>query len=536
VKKSTASGEIAVEFQDVSFRYPGSGAQALADLSFAVRRGEMVAVIGMNGAGKSSLCKCVDGIIPHSEGGTFNGRVIAAGMDTRDHPVAALARRVGLVLEDPDAQLFATTVLDEAAFGPENLEMDVAEILSSVAGALEAVGLVGLEGRAPSTLSGGQKQRLALAGALAMKPEILVLDEPTSRLDAEGAENFMRVLGAMKRTMGLTVIMTTHDRELAAKHADRILALSGGGVSAFDLPARVFAREMEEYSRRVVPKPRNTESAGAGEKVSTGPRGGPDSKPVLEVEGLSFSYPGGITALRDVSLTVRAGEFVGIVGRNGSGKTSLLKCVLGLVEPSSGRTSVGGGITRDLSPGELAFRVGYVQQNPDLQLFADTVRREVSFGPVNLGFSPGETERRVMAALDAVGLAEKADEHPLGLGRGDRSLTALASVLAMEPALLLLDEPTQGQDLRGCIRVMDLVRRLGNDGRAVIVVGHDLGLLAEYADRIVVLDGGAIIEDGSPEEILSRPDLLVQAGLRLPKFYTPPREERPGPSLKQETI
>ena len=490
----------ALEFRDVSYRYPRATTWALRDLNFTVAQGEFVAVIGPNGAGKTSLCKCVDGIIPHSEGGLFKGHVTTSGLDTRTHTVAQLARHSGLVLEDPDAQLFATTVLDEVAFGPENLGLDPASILPAVHGALKSVGLSGFERRSPTTLSGGQKQRLAVAAALSMQPRLLVLDEATSQLDGEGAESLMDLARDLRKDQGMTVIMATHDVDLVRRYADRVLRLEAGQIIDFDRPERVIpaARVFRGFTR---PQTSTTRRTDAG----------------LVFEKLHHAYPGGIVALRGVDLRFGAGEFVGVVGRNGSGKTTLLKCAVSLLSPSSGRVLLNGKNLKTMKVFELAQSVGYVQQNPDLQLFADTVRKEVSFGPENLGFSNAEIGRKTDAALRTAGLEAMADEHPLGLGRGERGLTVLASVLAMEPAVLLLDEPTRGQDADGCSRIMEIALKARDAGCAVIAVGHDLGLLAEYVDRLVVMDGGLVVADGPPRTILENVGLLRSAGLRPPE-------------------
>jgi energy-coupling factor transport system ATP-binding protein len=298
----------------------------------------------------------------------------------------------------------------------------------------------------------------------------------------------------------MTVIMATHDVDLVRRYADRVLRLEAGHVVDFDRPERVIpaARIFRGFSRpQTVPAQR--------------------SEPVLVFEKLHHVYPGAIVALRGVDLRFGAGEFVGVVGRNGSGKTTLLKCAVSLLAPSAGRVVLNGKDLKNMKVFELAQSVGYVQQNPDLQLFAETVRKEVSFGPENLRYSAAEIERKTAAALLTAGLEGFADEHPLGLGRGERGLTVLASVLAMEPAVLLLDEPTRGQDAAGCSRIMEIALKARNAGCAVIAVGHDLGLLAEYVDRLVVMDGGMVVADGPPRTILENVGLLRSAGLRPPE-------------------
>ena len=485
--KTATQAAIALDFRALSYRYPSARDWALKDVSFSLRRGEFLAVLGPNGAGKSSLCRCANGIIPHSEGGYLKGRVFAFGADTRTRPVFELARRVGLVLDDPDAQLFATTVLDEVAFGPENLGMEAGAIRADARRLLDAVGLSGLEKRSPATLSGGQKQRLAVAAALAMSPGLLVLDEPTAALDGEGAEALMSLVAEMKERLGLAVLMATHDTDLVSRYADTALILEKGCAVAHDSVARLLAVPPAEEAPAPYLELRSAPRPPCG-----------DDEPVLSFENVSSEYPGGIAALRGVCFRARRGEFVGIVGRNGSGKTTLLKCLVGLVRPSAGSVRIGSRPVDSLSPAELASRVAYVQQNPDLQLFEDSVGKEAAFGPTNLGFPAAEVERRVAGALERVGLSAKRAEHPLGLNRADRSLTALASVLAMESGIVLLDEPTRGQDLPGSMKVMEIARSLCAEGRTVVAVGHDRAFLSRYADRIVVMDDGRLAADPIP--------------------------------------
>ncbi len=496
----------AVTFHRFSYRYPDSPRWALQDINLRILPGEFVAVIGPNDAGKSTLCKCLNGIVPHFEGGALKGRVRVHGLDTRSHQVAELARHVGLVLEDPDAQLFAGTVLDEAAFGGENLGMEPDTIRTSVARALRAVGLRGFEDRAPATLSGGQKQRLTIASLLAMTPRVLVFDEATSQLDAEGSRHLMELVCRLKLRYKLTVIVATHDMALASAYADRVLALEAGRLAAFDTPERVFAGpDPSRFFRRAGGAASGRTAAVAADPLVDRCR--------IDVDALRCEYPGTV-AVDDVSAGFAPGEFAGIVGRNGSGKTTLFKAIVGLLEPAAGEVRVAGRPVRTLDPSELVRRVGYVQQNPDHQLFADTVWKEVAFGPVNQGLDRAEVEDRVGRSLEIVGLPDKAQEHPLALGRSDRSLVAFASVLALDSAVILLDEPTRGHDVEGSRRVMEIACSLRDAGRTVIAIGHDLGLLCEYAERLIVMDAGRIVADGPTSEITrEQTDVLEAAGV-----------------------
>ncbi len=501
----------AIEMRRFSFRYPESDSWALENISLRIQPGEFVAVIGPNGSGKSSFCKCLNGVIPHFEGGVVKGSVRMHGQDTRTHQVAELARQVGLVLEDPDAQLFAGTVLDEAAFGPENLGMEPSRIRRSVARALRAVGLVDVDERSPSSLSGGQKQRLAIAASLAMTPSVLVFDEATSQLDAEGSQRLMELICRLKLRYKLTVIVATHDMGVVSVYADRVLALDSGRVVAFDTPERVPHVFPKEPARRASPV--NRSPVTAMEAPPTGRVPLIDQPPILGISSLRCEYPG-VVAVDDVTTTITPGQFVGIVGRNGSGKTTLFKAIVGLIEPAGGEVRLGGDPVLRLSATELARRVGYVQQNPDHQLFADSVWKEVAYGPTNLGLGRDLIAERVNTSLDIVGLRDRSREHPLALGRDERSLVALASILALESGIVLLDEPTRGHDLAGSRRVMEIACALRDAGRTVVAIGHDLGMLCRYVDRLIVMERGRIIIDGETTEVMAgTSDTLETAGV-----------------------
>lgn len=521
---SRASGQPAIELRRFSYRYPDAEDWAIDRMSLRIQPGEFVAVTGPNGSGKSSFCKSLNGIIPHFEGGTVRGSVRIHGLNTRSYPVAELARQVGLVLEDPDAQLFAGTVLDEAAFGPENLGMDPQHIRTSVARALRAVGLRGLDDRAPSTLSGGQKQRLAIAASLAMTPRVLVFDEATSQLDAEGSQQLMELVSRLKLRYKLTVIVATHDMALARAYADRVLALENGRVVAFDTPERVLdVLPPEPRVRRCAERPIVLGHAPAPvDRGGSSARGGAaEDAPVIRIESLRCEYPG-IVAVDGADLQVPRGQFVGIVGRNGSGKTTLIRSIVGLVPPVVGEVCLGGVSARSLSPADLARRVGYVQQNPDHQLFADTVYREVAFGPANIRLGRDVIANRVTRSLSIVGLEDRALDHPLALGRHERALVALASVLALEPEVLLLDEPTRGHDLAASRGVMDIACRFCASGGTVVAIGHDLGLLCDYVDRLVVMDAGRIVADGPVGAITGEATDVLEAAGVLASHRRPP--------------
>lgn len=494
--------EPVLSFSEVSFRYSGSERHALRDISFSLSKGEFMAVLGDNGAGKSTLCKCANGIVPRSEGGYFGGTVLVMGLDTREHPVSVLASRAGLVLDDPDSQLFAASVLEEVAFGPENLAIPREEILESARSLLGTVGLSGMEERSPLTLSGGQKQRLATAAVLAMRSGVLVLDEPTSSLDGAGTEELLAHIRKLQERYGLAVLMATHDLDLVERYADSALLLEEGRPAAAGGAEDVLAVLRRKEAART---PMLTGLPGL--RLSREPRTAEedDGAAALRAECISYAYPAGGFALKNLSVCLRRGEFLGIIGRNGSGKTTLLKCLIGSLRPSRGGVFMGGRSLSSYSAPQLAARIAYVQQNPDLQLFAETVEKEVAFGPSNAGLARDEVAGRVRRALERVGLWEMRGEHPFSLHRGERALVALASVLAMESEVILLDEPTAGQDRRGCVRVFELIRSLADEGRAIAAVGHDVRMLSDYADRLIEMDGGSLREGAGETEFKEEP-------------------------------
>lgn len=529
-----------VAVEDVTYRYPGSTQAALDGVRLTIERGEFVGLIGPTGAGKSTLCLALNGIVPHFFGGEFYGRLLIEGKDSVEHPTHELARSAGMVLEDPEMQLTAPTVRAEVAFGLENACIEPGEIRSRLAEALAAVGLAGLEDKHPAQLSGGQKQRLAIASALALRPPLLVLDEPTSQLDPTGAREVMALLREVNRGHGLAVLLVSHDAEALAEHAGRVVLLAAGRVVADGPPARILGDvalmgahglrppQVTQVFRclgstaapvtldaalalapRLEPRPAR---AGAPAAVAAAP--GPA---VLEAAGLHHAYPDGTVALRGVDVAVRRGEYVALVGQNGGGKSTLVRHFLRLLEPSAGHVAVMGEDVAGRPVSDLARRIGYVAQNPDHQLFASTVRREVGFALQQLGTKRDEVERRVEAALGAMRLGWAADRHPLSLSKGDRSRVVVAAVTVMEPELLIFDEPTTGQDHAGAVALLDLTRELHRAGRTVLVVTHHLHLLAGYAERLLVMAGGRLVLDAPLRAGLYAADALAGASVEAPQ-------------------
>jgi len=514
----------------------GTPRPALDGIDLDLDAGELAYLMGRTGAGKSTLCLCLSGIIPRMQPGRFSGEVRVGGEVISGRPVYEVARSVGALFQNFEAQLLASDVEREVAFGLESAGLPREEMRGRVSEALELVGLSDLRGRDPATLSGGQKQRLALAAVLAPEPAVLVLDEPTTDLDPIARRELGRVVDELS-ARGVTLLIAEHEAGDALL-ADSLLALSGG-EKQYDGPPEALLRDSER-SRALGILPLQLAELGARLGVEALPldpaeaaeelraegwspdadecallaREAPEpGEPLIELEGVSFTYPdSGETALRDVSLTIREGEFVVLLGENGSGKSTLAKHLNGLLSPGSGTVLVAGRDTRRAAVQELAAQVGYLFQNPDHQIFSSTVREEVAFGPRNLGASEREVQERVEEALAATELAGWEERDPFVLTKGERQRVALASVLACRPRVIVFDEPTTGLDGLQQRAMMELLARLNAGGTTVIVITHCTWAAAEYGHRALVLDEGRLVADGGVREVFGDAELLARTG------------------------
>jgi len=475
-----------INIENVYYSYPKEKNRALENINLAVEKGEILAVMGENGAGKTTLCKLFNGIIPHLIGGRFLGNVTVDGENTRTAQVPRLALKTGMVLDDPDAQLFTSRVCDEAAFGPENLLLPPQEIEERIAFALSATGLCGFEERAVATLSGGEKQRLAIACALAMGGKILVLDEPLSRLDPQGAAEIISVLRNIREKYQITVIMATHDSKSAAAIADRVCVLKDGRIAACDTGEKIFADSaLLEENGIQPPRDADIEKVFFVKSAASGAQ-------AVKITDFCFSYDNTGVSIENINLTVEQGDFTAIIGKNGCGKTTLLKCITGLLQPSSGEIFIYGKNARELSVSSISEEIGFVMQNPDTQLFTDSVFNEVSFSLKKAGLSKEETQKRTEDALRTVGL-NCPDAFPHSLNRADRTKVVIASVLAMGCKILIFDEIDIGQDRRGCIHIMNIAKELNSRGYTIIFVTHNMSLVCEYARKLIVMSRNGIV-------------------------------------------
>lgn len=538
---------------NVSYMYPLSKEPVLKDITMEIHEGEFLGLIGPTGAGKTTLCLTLNGIVPQFYGGRFFGRVTINGMDTLEHRISTLAQHVGIVFEDPETQITATSVENEIAFALENLKVPRDEIIARIPRVLEAVRLEGTEKKHPHELSGGQKQRLAIAAALAVQPDLLILDEPTSQLDPVGAQEVFATVHELNREMGVTIVMTSHAAEEMAEFADRLILLYDGQLITSGTPDALYSRidlmyehhlrppqvaatfykiqqsgilvpeipvtldkgiaEIRRLAARYPVKPRFEEQSPEHATSLTQTNGAP----LLSVKDLEHVYESGTQALRGVSLDIHEGEYVLIIGQNGAGKSTLVKHFLRLLTPTTGVVLVNGVDTRDLEMSALARRIGYIAQNPDNQIFNATVEKEVSFALENLKFSAEEIKIRVEESLSAMGLLHVRDRHPLALPRGDRARVVIAAILAMRPEIIIFDEPTTGQDYRGAYYILEISKRLHEMGKTVIVITHHLYLMPEYAERVIVMGKGTLLLDAPIRQAFHERDLLASTYLAPPQ-------------------
>lgn len=549
--------------QNITFSYAGTDAPALCSVTLAVPEGQICGVVGRAGAGKSTLCALCAGFIPNFYRGTLRGQAQVDGQDVARRPIAELVRHVGLVSSNPFSQISGArfTVYEEIGFGLENLGLPREEIIERITWVMNVLQLAHLRDASPYALSGGQQQRLVLAATLAMRPPVLVLDEPTAQLDPPATADLAGILRDLQR-QGITVLFAEHRLEWVAELADRVVVLADGQIIADGSPTRIFTDEMllergvgwprpaliADWARRQgywpgavalavtrdhliaglreatsdgqtdarLRVPERAMASGLASRNDTNDKRG-EAAPIVEVEAVHFSYPTGVAALRGVSLAIHPGERIALLGRNGAGKSTLVRHLNGLLRPSAGCVHVAGTATTRTTVANCARSVSIVFQDIRNQFFARTVRDELRFGPRNLGYRPAEVEVLVERALEALDLTDVATEHPYDLPLARRRLVAIAAALAMNSPLLVLDEPTAGLDSAGVDMLAVLVREIATQGRGVLVVSHDLDFCFDALDRVVLLREGQVTLDSAWSEIdaTARDTLAGEVGLPL---------------------
>ncbi len=534
-----------VELARVRYFYEDATKYALDDIDFQLEPGEFVLLAGASGSGKSTFCRLLNGLIPHFHGGALGGIVRVDGLDTREHPVHELFGRVGLVFQNPDAQLFNSTVARELAFGLESQGLPRDEILARVEWAIRATHIEHLRDRAPHSLSGGEQQIVAIASILALRPSVLVLDEPFANLDPE---TIARVRGLLREihAAGTAIIVAEHRLHASLQDATRLVVLDHGRVVRDGPPREVLRDDVSAYHLNTPFVVRLAHASGwrelplsvdeavsiaRAQKQITLPaaRNGAHLAPldaplVLGVRDVAFIRDGR-EILRDIRLDLARGECVALVGRNGSGKTTLLKHLNGLYRPSRGEVLVKDLNTQHTPVSTLAGIVSLVLQNPNDQLFKPNVREEIEVGPRALGrLDPAWIDQ----LIDRFALRPLLDRSPFTLSEGEKKRVAFAAALAARPEILALDEPTTGQDLAFRTALARLLQELQDQGVAIILATHDLEYAEQVATRWVVLADGQVVAAGSPDEVMGNPQAMDRAALRPTARFRFEREVESG--------
>lgn len=498
-----------ITVRDLSWQYEplvdgGKPVDSLKHVSFDIKSGSFVGVIGPTGAGKSTLCMALAGIIPNLADGTMTGLVEVNGMNTSRHSVSALSERIGYVQQDPEAQLFCASVEDEIAFPLENRGIAPDIIDKQIDVMLDLVGMTGYRKRVPASLSGGQMQRVAIAAALAAEPDVLILDEPTAALDPEGKQEVFDVLERIRQTRSMTVIMAEQDTEHIAYWADQVLFMVNGELVR-NGDASLFVREkglLESSGVQVADDPLpQVKAVQQGKKHKKDKKNQPERSKdvVISLDHVSYQYERGgnaSKALDDMTFDIERGSFIGLIGRNGSGKTTLAKHLNGLIRPTQGTVTVDGLDASKHSVGEMAAHVGFVFQNPDHQIFCSTAKEEIAFGPTALGLDGATVFKRVDEMLTLFDLHRYEDVSPATLGYGERRAVALSSVLAMRTPILVLDEPTAGLDHRLAARFLGTIEKLNQRGVTIVMISHDMRAVYRYCTHVLELEDGKVVQYG----------------------------------------
>ncbi len=517
-----------IRLQHLSYAYPGTSAPVLRDVTLDIPAGAFALLAGPSGAGKSTLLRCLNGLVPHFSGGTLEGQIQVLGHDPVREGPQALSRVVGFVFQDPEAQFVLDRVEDEVAFALENLAVPTHQMRARVTEALDLLGLLPLRDRPLESLSGGEKQRVAIAAALALYPRALALDEPTSQLDPQSAEEVLQALVRLNRELGLTVILAEHRLERVLPYATQMIYLPAPAAPPQSGPPRQLLQHVPDVPPVVAlgralgwePLPlsiadcrlqianresqiayRESQHSMRDQRSAISDQRSAICDQRLVINGVCFRYSS-TPALRNVTLSVAPGELVALMGRNGSGKTTLLKCIVGLLRPQEGTIALDGEPLVGRETADICRRVGYLPQLPDDLLFADTVAEELAVTLRNHGLL-GRPPIDPAALLERLGLAGLASAYPRDLSVGQRQRVALGAVTVTAPRLLLLDEPTRGMDYAAKAGLLRLLRTWQAEGAGVLLVTHDVELAAQAADRVVLLDEGRVCADGAPAEVLT---------------------------------
>jgi energy-coupling factor transport system ATP-binding protein len=496
--------------KDLTFRYKLREEPAIRDISFEVHPGEVMLIAGASGCGKTTLMRCINGLIPLTYSGELSGSIEVFGKDARSLSMAELSQTIGTMLQDPERQIVGSYVLNEVAFGLENLGIERKEILRRVDEALDRLGILHLRDRETFSISGGEKQKLALAGVLAMQPRILLLDEPLANLDPMSAHEALKVFRGLADD-GISVMIVEHRVEdVISISPDVVLYMEDGQITQTGSVAEIM--EVVDYGRIKLPAEVIIRRAKAQPEPQFMPAVQKQTDEALvRFEDVSFRYkPDQPDVLHHVNFNIHQGDIIAILGHNGAGKTTLVKHTLGLLKPTGGRVLLEGKDTHDLSVAQAAHTLGYVFQSPTQMLFAPSVAEELAFGPKNLGTPQAEIAGNVQWAIETVHMEAELDTPPLALSFGQQKRISIAAVLAMKSRILMMDEPTAGQDYWNYMAFMDAILQMpGFD--SVLFITHDVDLAVIFANRVLLLNAGQVVADGTPQEVLADDEVLARS-------------------------
>ncbi len=501
--------ELPLQIESLTFRYQRRSEPAIKDINLILQVGEILLIAGASGCGKTTLARCINGLVPRSYKGELKGKLLYFGREMAQQPLSRISQVVGTVLQDPERQILGTRVQAEIAFGLENLGRPRPEILEAVGEALETLGIPHLRDRETFNLSGGEKQKVALAGVLAMRPSILLLDEPLASLDPASAQETLTLVRRLADA-GMAVLLIEHRVEdVLGIRPDRVLFMQAGEVRYLGrlegLEKAVNYHEVKLPAAMVIEMARKNPPAQAVDfepAVKRQAAGDQRRQPLVEFDEVNFGYEEDQPVLKGISLKIYQGDVIAVLGANGAGKTTLVKHAIGLLKPRSGRVLVEGQDTRTLTVAQIAGTLGYVFQSPSHMLFAPSVREELAFGPTNLRHDPGTIEKEVSEAIHIVNLAGLENEPPLALSFGQQKRVSIAAILAMRSRILVMDEPTAGQDYQNYMNFMDSILQLPSF-EAILFITHDIDLAVIYANRVLLVNQGRVVSDGKPDEVLA---------------------------------
>ncbi|WP_411063001.1 ABC transporter ATP-binding protein [Vibrio rotiferianus] len=536
-----------IEFSNFSFRYESLDKPTLKNINLRIEKGEKIVIIGPSGSGKSTLGQCLNGLIPHAIKGETSGKLTINGQDTAPFDMHQFTEQVGTVLQDTDSQFVGLSIGEDIAFALENQLMSNIDMYPLVKATAKMVDLEQMLDRSPHDLSGGQKQRVSLAGILVDDVDILLFDEPLAALDPKTGKKTIEIIDELHRETGKTIIIIEHRLEdVLHRSVDRIILMESGEIIADTTPDEILASPLlEEYGIReplylsalkeagcaiegdakpsslsTLPLAQYQTAVSAWFEASKAISVETQTETLLAVRNLTYSYDGEKNALEDVSFDVKRGEFVSVLGKNGSGKSTITKLVMGVIEPDQGSMMLNGQDLNELTIFERSQKVGVVMQNPNHMISHHMIFDEVAFGLRNRGVEENQVEAKVLEVLELCGLSKYRHWPIEALSYGQKKRVTIASILALEPELLILDEPTAGQDYRNYTSMLSFIEKLNRElGITVMIISHDMHLVLEYTTRSIVIADSKLIADAPMTEVFSNPTLLDKANLTTTSLY-----------------